>query len=504
MRNHRNRLTRAGLRAAVLLMAFCVGLVLSLPAYAQTVTKTWALQNDVNGNTLVNPGDTIRYTIAISGALTNVTFTDGVPDSNTALVVGSVTTTQGTILSGNSSGDTQVGVQVGDVSATVTITFDITVKNPMPVGVNQVANQGGIACDSCGTGIPSDDPSTATVGDPTITPVVASPSLTVTKAWALQVDADGNAVVSPGDTLRYTVGITNNGDQDAAAVFVDAIPDPNTALVVGSVTSSQGTVVTGNTAGDTAAVVNLGAVVAGGGVVTITFDVTIANPLPAGVNQVGDQGGVLCSNCTPQTQPTDDPTTPTPDDPTLTSVVAAPDITATKAVALLVDENGNGQVNPGDVLQYTVVIANNGNQDAGGVIFNETIPAATALLVGSVTATAGTIVSGNNPDDTTVNVQIPTLAGLGGSVTITYQTQVKGLIGTAIIVNQGTVSGGNFPSTVTDNPNTPAPSDATTILAFGPAPAPALSAVGLLFLVALLAAVAMRGLRRGSTNRLVG
>src|SRR5512139_493878 len=188
MRNHRNHLTRAGLRAAVPLMAFCVGLVLSLPAYAQTLTKTWALQHDVNGNTLVNPGDTIRYTIAISGALTNVTFTDGVPDSNTALVVGSVTTTQGTILSGNSSGDTQVGVQVGNVSATVTITFDVTVKNPMPVGVNQVANQGGIACDSCGTGIPSDDPSTATVGDPTITPVVASPSLTVTKAWALQVD----------------------------------------------------------------------------------------------------------------------------------------------------------------------------------------------------------------------------------------------------------------------------------------------------------------------------
>jgi len=125
---------------------------------------------------------------------------------------------------------------------------------------------------------------------------------------------NGNGQVNPGDTLQYTVVIANSGNQNAAgAVFTNLAP-LNTQLVVGSVTTTQGTVTTGNTAGDTSVAVNLGAIVGGGGTVTVTYRVTVNNPLPAGVTQITCQGTVTGTNFQPKV--TDNPGTATPDDPT--------------------------------------------------------------------------------------------------------------------------------------------------------------------------------------------
>ena len=59
-------------------------------------------------------------------------------------VVGSVSTSRGTVTGGNSAGDGSVGVDVGTVSVggTATITFRVTIDNPLPVGVTSIANQG--------------------------------------------------------------------------------------------------------------------------------------------------------------------------------------------------------------------------------------------------------------------------------------------------------------------------------------------------------------------------
>ena len=79
----------------------------------------------------------------------------------------------------------------------------------------------------------------------------------------LVVDADGDGVPSPGDTLLYTVVVRNDGNAAAAGLqFTDAL-DPNTTLVVGSVQTSQGTVTTGNNAGNTGVGVNLGTIPGG-------------------------------------------------------------------------------------------------------------------------------------------------------------------------------------------------------------------------------------------------
>ncbi len=156
------------------------------------------------------------------------------------------------------------------------------------------------------------------------------PNVLADKTSALLVDGDTDGNIDPGDTVRYTVTITNSGSgQDTGVIFADT-PDSNTTLVVGSVTTTQGTVTTGNTAGDTTVAVDVGTIAGNGGTVTITFDVTVNDPLGAGVMSISNQGEV--DTGTDTDIPTDDPDDPTndpndpsdPSDPTIDVVQRAP------------------------------------------------------------------------------------------------------------------------------------------------------------------------------------
>ncbi len=64
-----------------------------------------------------------------------------------------------------------------------------------------------------------------------------------------------------------------------------------------------------------------------------------------------------------------------------------PAITATKIDALVVDVNGDTNVDPGDTIEYTIQINNGGGAtDASDVVFNDTIDAHTTLVGGSVSS----------------------------------------------------------------------------------------------------------------------
>ena len=144
------------------------------------------------------------------------------------------------------------------------------------------------------------------------------PALEATKVDALAVDADASGTVTAGDTLRYIIEITNSGSGDATSVTFADTPDPSTTLVAGTVTTTQGTVTTGNTAGDTSVGVDIGTVVASGSV-TVVFDVLIADPLA--VTSLSNQGVVDSTEGDPV--PTDDPDDATStSDPTVTQVDA--------------------------------------------------------------------------------------------------------------------------------------------------------------------------------------
>ena len=65
-----------------------------------------------------------------------------------------------------------------------------------------------------------------------------APVITATKTDALLVDNDADGNADTGDTLKYTVTITNNGGGDATGVQFNDTPDANTTLVPGSVTTT--------------------------------------------------------------------------------------------------------------------------------------------------------------------------------------------------------------------------------------------------------------------------
>src|SRR5262249_3135809 len=84
-------------------------------------------------------------------------------------------------------------------------------------------------------------------------------------------------------------------------------------------------------------------------------------------------------------QPSDDPATPIPDDPTRDVVGNEPLLFASKAVSILVDNGTPGIVDPGDVLRYTITIYNQSLLAATGVALTDNRPANPAYVPGSTT-----------------------------------------------------------------------------------------------------------------------
>jgi hypothetical protein len=59
-------------------------------------------------------------------------------------------------------------------------------------------------------------------------------NIAATKNDTLLIDSDGDGKADPGDTLRYTVVVSNTGTADATGLVISDTLDPNTALVAGS------------------------------------------------------------------------------------------------------------------------------------------------------------------------------------------------------------------------------------------------------------------------------
>lgn len=302
---------------------------------------------------------------------------------------------------------------------------------------------------------------------------------------------DGGATATPGATLAYTLTVTNAGTRDATAVEIQETVPLDTTFDAGS--SSAGWACVPDGGAGSACTLALGTVAAGGAPVVRTFALTVDDPVAAGVSQIDNTASV--SSDLADLDPADNTASDT------TPLNAAPALTATKDATLAVDVDTDGFVDPGDTVLHTIVLTNSGNEDASGLAFNDVPDANTALVVGSVTTTQGTVTSGNGAGDAIVGVDVGTLAGGGGSATITYQVVIDDPLpaGVMSVLNQGAVSGGNIPDTPTDDPATGAVGDPTVVPVQLPVAAPAgipvLDGLGRLVLLLMLALVGWWRLR---------
>jgi uncharacterized repeat protein (TIGR01451 family)/fimbrial isopeptide formation D2 family protein len=455
-----------------------------------------------------SPGDTLHYTLEIInnglGELTNFSIVDEVDALNspplfvagslvlTNVPAGAVTT--GTNPLGGANGTGLINVTnlnigaAGSGTEQLVVEFEVTLV-PVIASGTVVLNQAGLLSIIPAT-ILSDDPNVAGGTDPTETLIASEPLFQVQK---ISTDMTGDpAVLMAGETLRYTLTIKNIGSEDAVNVRLRDYTPANTTYVANS-TTLNGTAVPDPSPGVNPLIAGIlinapenltpgymraDAAPGANNVATVIFDVVVD---PSAMNGliIENQGFVSGegSGSGPQPdQPSDDPDTPVPDDPTRDVVGNVPLLYAHKTVVLFQDDFGApGIVDPGDVLRYTIDISNIGAIPATGVVLTDDVPANTSYEEDSLRLNgvflgpdggvspliAGlTVESSDNPG--------PGIVSAGQSAVITFDVRVNlGVPAGTIISNQGDLTSNELPPGLTDADGLPANGYQPTIIVVG-------------------------------------
>ena len=338
------------------------------PVSSIEVTKEASVvDNDVdNTNSL---GDTINYTITVANTgntdLRDVVLDDVISDLNGDRL----TLTSGPSFTSASLGSIEGKLRQGE-SATYVASFVITQQAIDAGGVSNtvtvVASSPGKTNDIFDISDDGDDTDGNTQNDPTITrttTITPSSSIVLTKAASIS-DTNGDGSIGLGDTITYTLVATNTGnDALSSVVITDVLSDltGNTlslttqpTFVSANLGSAEGSLQVGEQATYSATfIVDNQAMNAGG--VSNTATVTA-------------QG----TNST-VTDTSDDPSTSTPNDPTitrLTTVTPQSSIEVTKTATIT--DNGNGTTGLGDTITFLITVENTGNTTLSSLDVNDT------------------------------------------------------------------------------------------------------------------------------------
>jgi uncharacterized repeat protein (TIGR01451 family) len=361
------------------------------------------------------PGDTVTYTITVTndaaslGAATNAAVTDTLPAGLTAV---SWTGNGQTDVPGDLN-DTIATLAPGDsVVYTLTATVDASADGPL---ANTATVTPSIADGDIDPN-PTNDSAQATV---TVTPTV---DVSVTKD-------DGVTTATPGNTVTYTIVVSNAGPGDATGVSVADTFDPSQFSSV-SYTSTQTGGVTGNTAtgsGDIADTVDLPVGASVTYIVTATVD-------PAATGTLSNTATATVAVGTTDTDATNDSAT---DSDTLTPAV---DVSVTK-------DDGATSAVPGDTVTYTIVVTNAGPSTATGVAVADTLP--TALTGATFTSTQTGGATGNTATgtgDIADTVDLPPGASITYTITGTIAPDATGTLD-----NTATVTAANDTDAANDS-----------------------------------------------------
>lgn len=351
---------------------------------------------------LLLAGETLRYTITVKNIgnanAIDAVLRDQIP-VNTTYVAGS------TVLNGVAVADVSglsplvngmsihapenatPGAMRADASTATsnvaTITFDVRVNADVVDGTI-ISNQGFVSAVANGIAdYPSDDPTTAVLNDPTRDIVGAVPLLYADKRATLQVDLGSPGVVDPGDVLRYTITVYNNGNVPASGVVLrDAVPSNTTyvadslylnGLAVGQPDGGASPLVAGiniSSADLTPPLPGAGqGTLTAGSSAVIQFDLRVNAGVAAGT-LITNQARVL-TNEVPDQLTDGDGNPATGPEPTVVVVGVGQQLSIVKQVAVV----GGGSAVAGATLEYVVRVTNIATVPAQYVVITDDLNA---------------------------------------------------------------------------------------------------------------------------------
>jgi len=230
---------------------------------------------------------------------------------------------------------------------------------------------------------------------------------------------NGPITLNPGDTHYFPHTVTNTGNFDDY-VNLTAASAGGWPVVVYNDTNNNGTYEAGtdtlltDSAGDADTTPDSG-FLANDGFMHILVAVTVPAGTADGSGDVTTVTGVSVFDNARTDSATD------------TINITAPNVSVVKSVAPV------GPQPPGTVLTYTIVVTNNGTGPANTVVLTDPIPTNTGYQLGTITYNAAARTDGADLDNADYNITNPgyitvsigSLAGGGGTATVTFQVQIN-------------------------------------------------------------------------------
>ncbi|MBM7519112.1 DUF7507 domain-containing protein [Nocardioides nitrophenolicus] len=284
------------------------------PAPRLALVKRAATPVDVNGDGLVNAGDTVQFTFTVTNT-GNIPINQILVDDPKLTAAGIGITCDVTSLAPNEA-----------TTCRADGLYTITDEDEADASADNVATARGVAATGRRT---ESEPSEVSI------PLeAAAPGLSVVKEAGDPVDANGSGIIDAGDTIQYTFTVTNTGN-----VTIDdlVIEDPMLTDAGITITCAPTTLAPSEVA-----------TCAADDVYVITADDAAAGVVNNTATAVGDGPG-------------GERVTSEPDSTSTPSEEGAAALEMDKIAEAPVDVNGNGITDAGDTIRYRFTVTNTGN-----------------------------------------------------------------------------------------------------------------------------------------------